>query len=254
MPINQSFSWWCFAGREVADEALLAGAKSIGYSGVELIPTNLFQAAKDHGLTIASHAAHQSISNGFNDPREHDRIEGEIKESLELAVKFGIPTLITFSGERKAGYTDTEALINCANLLRRVIKDAEQAEVYLSMELLNSKVNHKLYQCDHTEWGACLCEMVESDRAKLLYDIYHMQIMEGDIIRTIRNYNRYFSHYHTAGNPGRNEMDLGQELCYPPIMKAILETGYTGFVGHEFVPKGKDTLGALKDAFDLCNV
>jgi len=254
MPINQSFSWWCFAGRELSDEALLSSAKKIGYSAVELVPDGLLQAACDHGLAISSHGAHQSIASGLNDPREHDRIESEIKKSLELAVQYGIRTLITFSGERRAGYSDTEALINCAKGLRRVTKAAEEAGVFLSMELLNSKVDHKLYQCDHTEWGACLCEMTESDRVKLLNDIYHMQIMEGDVIRTIRRYSSYFSHYHTAGNPGRRDMDDTQELCYPPIMRAILETGYDGYVGHEFIPKGTDTLGALKAAFDLCNV
>jgi len=253
MPINQSFSWWCFANRELADQDLMAAAKQIGYAGCELVPLPLHQAARDNGLVIAAHAGHQGISSGLNDPREHDRIESEIKTNLENAVKFGIPTLITFSGERTACFSDYEGLINCAKGLRRVTKAAEEAGIYLSMELLNSKVDHKQYQCDHTEWGAALCEMVDSDRVKLLYDIYHMQIMEGDVIRTIRANSQYISHYHTAGNPGRRDMDDTQELCYPPIMRAILETEYTGYVGHEFVPKGP-AKEALKAAFDLCNV
>ena len=253
MPINQSFSWWCFAGRGVEPDALLAGAKQMGYAAVELVSKDMFQQVRDHGLAIASHPGHQSISSGLNDPREHDRIEREIKDNLEQAVKFGIPNLITFSGERTAGYDDEEALKNCATGLRRVVKDAEQAGVYLPMELLNSKVDHHHYQCDHTPWGVRLCEMVESPRVTLLYDIYHMQIMEGDIIRTIRESHAHISHYHTAGNPGRRDMDDTQELCYPPIMRAILDSGYTGYVGHEFIPKG-EVLPALKTAFKLCDV
>jgi hydroxypyruvate isomerase len=254
MPIHQSFSWWCFAGKGLDDDSLLAGAKSIGYEAVELVGVDLFPKVKDHGLIIASHPAHQGISNGLNDPREHDRIEREIKEILPKAIEFGIPNLITFSGERKVGYGDLEAIRNCALGLRRVVREAEQAGVTLCMELLNSKVDHRGYQCDTTQWGSLLCDLVDSPKVKLLYDIYHMQIMEGDIIRTVRDFHSYFSHYHTAGNPGRRDMDDTQELNYRPIMQAISDTGYTGFVGHEFIPKGPDMLDALSAAFELCNI
>jgi hydroxypyruvate isomerase len=254
MPINQSLSWWCYAGRGLSDEELLAGAKKIGFKGVELVGATQFQQVRDHGLAIASHAAHKDISHGLNDPSEHERIEREIKNHLELAVKFGIPNLITFSGDRRPGLGDEEALANCVAGLKRVVKAAEDAKVYLCMELLNSKVDHKGYMCDRTPWGVELCRRLESPRITLLYDIYHMQIMEGDLIRTIQDYHPHFSHYHTAGNPGRHDLDESQEICYPPVMKAIAATNYTGYVGHEFVPKGADVLSALKTAYDLCNV
>jgi hydroxypyruvate isomerase len=254
MAIRQSFSWWCYANRGVEPDHLLAGAKEIGFEAVELVGADQFQQVRDHGLTIASHPAHRDISHGLNNPDEHERIEREIKDNLEHAVKFGIPNLITFSGDRLEGLSDEEALVNCVAGLQRVVKAAEEARVYLCMELLNSKVDHKGYMCDRTPWGAEICRRVGSSRVTLLYDIYHMQIMEGDLIRTIRDYHPYFSHYHTAGNPGRNDLDETQEIYYPPVIKAISDTGYTGFVGHEFIPKGKDVLGALKAAHTLCNV
>ncbi len=161
--------------------------------------------------------------------------------------------MIVFSGERRDGLSESHGAENTARGLLRVSKAAEDAGVNLIIELLNSKVDHKGYQCDRTDWGLEVCRMVSSPRVKLLYDIYHMQIMEGDIIRTIRDSHAHFAHYHTAGNPGRRDMDDTQELNYPPIMRAILETGYTGYVGHEFIPKG-DPVAALQAAYDLCNV
>jgi len=253
MPIHQSFSWWCYAGRGVEDQELLKQAKAIGYEAVELVAPHQFQAVHDAGLAIASHPAHKDISHGLNNLEEHDRIEREILENLEYAKKYKIPTLITFSGDRRPGLSEEQAIENCAIGLKRVVKQAEDAGVFLSMELLNSKVDHKGYQCDRTIWGAELCDRVVSPRVKLLYDIYHMQIMEGDIIRTIQDYSHHFSHYHTAGNPGRRDLDEDQELFYPPIMKAILKTGYTGFVGHEFIPKG-EVVQALRAAWELCNL
>ncbi len=253
MPINQSVSWWCFAGRGVDDDTLLAQAASIGYRAVELIGESLFDKVRDAGLVIASHGGHQSISRGLNDVGEHDRIVAEIERSLALAVRYEIPNLIVFSGDRRAGLTDDEGAQNTARGLQRVAKAAEDAGVTLVIELLNSKVDHGGYQCDRSAWGVRVCEMVGSPRVKLLYDIYHMQIMEGDIIRTIQDHHAHFAHYHTAGVPGRQDMDDTQELNYPPIMKAIAETGYDGFVGHEFIPKG-DPIEALRAAYDLCRV
>ena len=202
---------------------------------------------------IASHGGHQSISSGLNDVTQHDRIEAEIHKNLALAVKYEIPNLIVFSGERRAGLSEAEGAENCAVGLRRVAKAAEDAGVTLVMELLNSKVDHRGYQCDRSAWGIQVCESVGSPRVKLLYDIYHMQIMEGDIIRTIQEGHAHFGHYHTAGNPGRRDMDDTQELNYPPILRAIAATGYDGYVGHEFIPKG-DPVTALRAAFDLCAV
>lgn len=253
MPIHQSVSWWCFSGKGVEEDALLKKAKEIGYEAVELINANMFDKVRDAGLRIASHGGHASISSGLNDPTQHSRIEGEIHKNLELAVRYNIPNLIVFSGERREGLSEEQGAENTVEGLRRVSGAAEKAGVNLVIELLNSKVDHKNYQCDRSTWGIGVCKAVGSPRVKLLYDIYHMQIMEGDVIRTIRERHEYFAHYHTAGNPGRNDMDDTQELLYKPIMRAILETGYTGFVGHEFIPKG-EPIAALKAAYELCDV
>jgi len=253
MPINQSFSWWCFAGRGVEDVDLLRAAKSIGYKAVELLPEEKLDLAIDAGLVIASHPGHRLQLEGLNDTACHEDIENTILEKMEIAKKYKIPNLIVFSGERRPGHSDEEGIENSAIGLKRVAKAAEDAGINLIIELLNSKVDHGGYQCDTTPWGVAVCKIVDSPRVKLLYDIYHMQIMEGDIIRTIRDYHSYFAHYHTAGNPGRRDMDDTQELYYPPICKAISESGFTGYVGHEFIPKG-DVVQALETAYKLCDV
>ncbi len=251
MSIRQSFSWWCFAGHGVPDDVLLTRAQALGYQAVELLGPELFGRARDSGLAIASHGGHGSISSGLNDPAQHARIEQELHASLALAVEYAIPNLIVFSGERREGLTEAEGAENCAQGLRRVAGAAEEAGVTLILELLNSRVDHPGYQCDHTDWGIQVCEMVGSPRVKLLYDIYHMQVMEGDVISRIRANHAHFGHYHTAGVPGRHDLDDMQELNYPPIMRAISETGYAGYVGQEFIPKG-DPLGALEAAFRIC--
>ncbi len=251
--LKQSFSWWCFAGKGVEDAALLRRAREIGYGAAELMPAALFGRAADSGLVIASHGAHESISQGLNDPREHDRIEREIQGSLALAVAHQIPQLIVFSGSRRDGLTDREGAENAARILSRVAQAAEQAGVTLILELLNSKVDHPGYQADRTAWGVNVCARVGSPRVKLLYDIYHMQVMEGDVIATIRESAAHIAHYHTAGVPGRHDLDDSQELFYPAILRAIAATGYTGYVGHEFIPKG-DPVQALEAAYGLCDV
>ncbi|MDQ2798583.1 MAG: TIM barrel protein [Armatimonadota bacterium] len=253
MPIRQSISWWCFAGRGVSDEELLKQTKAIGYEAVELVKENLLDQVRDAGLKIASHSGHRGIDSGLNDPAQHDRIEAEIHKNLALAQKYQIPNLIVFSGSRRSGLSEEEGIANTAQGLSRIARAAEEAGVNLVIELLNSKVDHKGYQCDHTEWGVEVCRRVGSPRVGLLYDIYHMQIMEGDVIRTIGEHHAHFHHYHTAGNPGRHDMDDTQELNYPPIMKAIAATGYEGYVGHEFIPKA-DPIAALQAAYDLCRV
>jgi hydroxypyruvate isomerase len=251
-PIKQSFAWWSF-GRGAADPAgFLREARRIGYQGVELLPHELWDAARDAGLVIVSEGAGK-IERGLNRGAHHAEIEGEVRAKLELAVRYGIPNIIVFSGNR-AGLTDEAGALATAEGLRRLAPLAEAAGVTLVLELLNSKVDHIDYQCDHTAWGVLVMNLVNSPRVKLLYDIYHMQIMEGDIIRTIRDLAApHIGHVHTAGNPGRRDLDEEQELRYPPIMRALQTIGYAGFVGQEFVPKG-DALDALRTAYRLCDV
>lgn len=248
--VKQSFSWWCFANKGVAAPELLQAAARIGYGGVELIGPELWPMARDVGLAIVSIVGHTSIQDGMNRPENAVRIEQELRANIEQAASFGIPNLICFSGNR-GGLSDAAGLDNCAKLLERVAPIAEQAGVSLIMELLNSKVNHPDYQCDHTGWGTTLCQRVDSPSIKLLYDIYHMQIMEGDIIRTIGQHHTHIAHYHTAGNPGRGLIGPAQELNYPAIIRAIAQTGYTGFIGHEFIATG-DPVQELQAAYDLC--
>jgi hydroxypyruvate isomerase len=250
--IKQSVAWWCFVRGEMTPEKLVRAAAEIGYAGVEIVPPEHWPLAREHGLAIASILGHESIAAGLNRHEHHARIECEILANLKLAVQWGIPNLICFSGNRD-GLDDAAGAEATAEGLRRVARAAEDAGVNLVLELLNSRVNHPDYQCDKTTWGVEVCRMVASPHVKLLYDIYHMQIMEGDIIRTINDNHAFFGHYHTAGNPGRNEIDDTQELNYPAIVRAIGATGYDGYLGQEFIPKG-DPVAALKDAFDRCNL
>jgi len=195
---------------------------------------------------------HTSLPDGLNKRSTHDRIEEELKTSINIAARCDIPGLICFSGNRQPYQSEVEAIEAVADGLRRVAPYAEHKGVNLNLELLNSKVNHAGYQCDHTDWGVAVCERVNSPRVKLLYDIYHMQIMEGDVIRTIRENIRWIGHFHTAGNPGRNDMDDTQELNYTGICRAIAATGYDLYVGHEFRPKG-DPIAALRQTFMTCD-
>src|SRR5579871_1708469 len=222
--IKQSLAWWCF-GRSTSPETLIAEAAKIGYAGVEMCPQELWGKVRDGGLKIVTMGGHQSLSDGLNKRENHDRIEREINANLELAVKWEIPALIVFSGNRN-GLADDAGVEITAEGLKRVSKAAEDAGVTLVLELLNSKVDHPDYQCDHTSWGVAVCQAVNSPRVKLLYDIYHMQIMEGDVISCIRGNISHFGHFHTAGVPGRKDLDENQELYYPAIMRAIAETGY----------------------------
>jgi hydroxypyruvate isomerase len=193
-----------------------------------------------------------TIPDGFNEKRNHDRLEKSTREHIEFAADNGLPSVIVFSGNRR-GMSDEEGLANCVEGLKRVVRFAEEKKVTICMELLNSKVNHADYMCDRTPWGVELAKKVGSPRFKLLYDIYHMQIMEGDVIRTIQENKDYIGHYHTGGNPGRHEIDETQELYYPAIVKRILETGYEGYLGQEFVPS-RDPLTSLAQGFKICDV
>jgi hydroxypyruvate isomerase len=248
--IRQGFSWWCFANRGVEHGALLAGAAKIGYEAVDLIEEALWPTARDHGLRIAAVNGHGTLSDGLNRRENAARIEKELLANIEKAARWEIPVLICFSGNR-GDLDDETGLAQCAETLGRVAPRAADAGVTLALELLNSKIDHPGYQGDRTAWGVRLCDRVQSPAVRLLYDIYHMQIMEGDVIRTIRQTHPYFAHYHTAGNPGRGPLDLTQELCYPAIFRTIAQTGFGGFVSHEFLPPaGADPLRALAEAFE----
>ena len=260
MTIRQSLCIPLYKPDGMTFDELFREVKAIGYAAVEFWDRGMYdeyadmiEAAHKYGLVVASMSGHQSLQDGLNKVENHERIEAELKESIDIAARYDIPGLICFSGNRNPGQSDLEGLVACAKGLRRIVAYAEKKQVNLNVELLNSRIDHPGYQCDHTDWGVALCEMVGSPRVKLLYDIYHMQIMEGDVIRTIRKYHQYIGHFHTAGNPERRDMDDDQELNYRGICRAIAQTGYTLYVGHEFQPKG-DKLAALRKAFTLCNV
>lgn len=250
--MKQSFAWWCVAPRVESPEAFFREAAAIGYRGVELVDQQYWPMLQAHGLAIAAISGHQSIADGLNRRENHDRIERELMDNLALAVRWNIPNLICFSGNR-AGLDEATGAEHTAAGLQRVARAAEDAGVTLVLELLNSKVDHADYQCDHTAWGVQVCEWINSPRVKLLYDIYHMQIMEGDLIRTIQAAHPYVAHYHTAGNPGRHEINASQEINYAAVVQAIAATGYTGFLGQEFIPTG-DPITAHREAFTICDL
>ena len=250
--INHSVCKWCY--REIPLDEFCKAAKDIGLSSVELQGPEEWPTIKKYGLTCAMPwGAGKGIVNGWNNPALHDELLVSFEDIIPKAANAGLDKIITFSGNRK-GLSDEQGLENCAMGLKRLMKTAERYKVTVTMELLNSKVDHKDYQCDHTKWGVELAKRVGSDQFKLLYDIYHMQIMEGDVIATIREYHPFFSHYHTGGVPGRNEIDEKQELNYSAIMKVILETGYKGFIGQEFIPKHKKPLVSLRKSVQICDV
>ena len=251
MKIQQSFAWWCF-GRTMPAPDLIAHALRIGYAGAEMVPEELWPQLKQAGLKIITSGGHNGIASGLNRMENHDRIEAELRANLHKAVQWEIPCLIVFSGNRE-GMHDHEGMKNTIAGLQRMAPLAEAAGVTLVMELLNSKVDHADYMCDRTAWGVEVCKAVNSPRVKLLYDIYHMQIMEGDVIRTIRDHIAWIGHMHTAGNPGRHELDETQELYYPAIARAIAESGYAGYVGQEFMPIG-NALAGLEQAYKACDV
>lgn len=257
MKIKQSACFPIFKSDDMDLDGLFATIAGIGFPAVELWGRGddfeeIMACAKKNNLVVASMSGHDSLPDGLNTPSNHDRIESELRESIDLAVEHGIPGLICFSGNRRPESSDEECIDIVADGFRRIAPYAQEKGINLNMELLNSKVDHDGYQCDHTAWGVAVCEKVNSPRVKLLYDIYHMQIMEGDIIRTIRKNIQWIGHFHTAGNPGRNDMDDTQELNYAGICSAIAEAGYEYYVGHEFKPKD-DLIEALRAAFKLCD-
>ncbi|HRK16685.1 MAG TPA: TIM barrel protein, partial [Prosthecobacter sp.] len=258
--LRHSVCKWCY--KDIPLEAMCAAAKEIGIESVELLDPPDFPVLKKHGLHCAmvSFPTAQgpdgkkigSIPHGFNRVEHHDLLVQAYEPLMKTSAEAGFKNIICFSGNRD-GMGDEQGLENCAAGLRRLLPLAEKLGVTLTMELLNSKVNHKDYMCDRSAWGAALCEKLGSEHFKLLYDIYHMQIMEGDVIATIRARHAFFSHYHTGGVPGRAEIDGTQELHYPAIVKAIRETGYKGFLGQEFIPKQPDKLASLRQAVEICS-
>lgn len=248
--IKQSVCRWCYGS--IPLEKLAEEAKRIGYRSVELVTPAEFPAVKAAGLTCAMLGGACRIEDCFNRTENHDRLETALREHIEFAAANSLPNVICFSGNRR-GMSDEEGLANCAAGLKRLVGFAEEKRVTICMELLNSKVDHKDYMCDHTAWGVELAKQIGSPRFKLLYDIYHMQIMEGDVIRTIRDNIDYIAHFHTGGNPGRNELDDTQELNWRTIATAIADLGFQGYFAHEFVPK-REPLKSLREAVLLCDV
>lgn len=250
--VNHSACRWCY--NDIPLEELCKAAKEIGLASIELVGPDEWPILKKYGLTCAMPwGAGMGIEKGFNNPDLHDELVKSYEEVIPKVAAAGYNQIICFSGNRN-GLDDQKGIENCAKGLKRLMPIAEKHNVTMVMELLNSKVNHPDYQCDHTEWGAALCDQVGSEKFKLLYDIYHMQIMEGDVIATIKKYHKYISHYHTGGVPGRNEIDETQELYYPAIMKAILDTGFKGFVAQEFIPAREDKLASLEQGVKICDV
>jgi hydroxypyruvate isomerase len=249
--IKQSVSRWCY--QKIPLDDLCAYAAKIGLKGVDLLGPEEYEVPSRHGLVCSmAYAGGGEIPTALNRVENHARIEEGFRKNIPLAAKAGVPNVITFSGNR-AGMSDEEGAKNTIIGLNRVKKIAEDNGVTICMELLNSKVNHKDYMCDHTAWGVQVVQAVNSPRIKLLYDIYHMQIMEGDLISTIQQNIQWLAHFHTGGVPGRHELDGTQEVQWDGVMRGIAGTNYQGYVAHEFVPS-RDPLTSLREAVDLCDV
>ena len=249
--IKQSVSRWCY--QNIALEQLCEYAAKIGMKAIDLLEQTEWEVPRRYGLICSmGYGGGGEIKSALNRVENHAKIEEAFRKSLPKAAKLGVPNVITFSGNRE-GMSDEEGAKNCIAGLNRVKKIAEDSGVTICLELLNSKVDHKDYMCDHTAWGVRVIEAANSPNVKLLYDIYHMQIMEGDLVRTIRDNIRWLGHFHTGGVPGRHELDDTQEVEWAGVMRGILATGYTGYVAHEFVPT-RDPLKSLEEAVTLCDV
>ncbi len=245
--ITQSAVWWCFVPA-LTPEGFVRAAADIGYGAIDQAPQEYWPLVREHGLVVSSTKGHASLTEGLNRAENQAGIEREIHANLALAREWGIPNLICFSGNREGVSDEAGAEVTAAGL-SRVAGAAADAGITLVLELLNSKVDHPGYQCDHTAWGLKVVRAVGSPHVKLLYDIYHMQIMEGDLIRNLREAAPEIGLYHTAGNPGRNDLDDAQEIHYPGVLSAIKATGYAGYLAHEFLPKA-DPVAALRAAFE----
>ncbi|WP_299163510.1 TIM barrel protein [uncultured Eudoraea sp.] len=250
--INHSVCRWCYS--KIPMEDFLQSLNELGITAMDLTGPEDWPLMKKYGIHASMcWGAGLGIEKGWNDPKLHEELIKDYLQIIPKVAESGYTNLICFSGNRN-GMNDDVGLKNCADGLKQIMPLAEKHGVVIQMELLNSKVDHKDYMCDHAEWGVALCQEIGSENFKLLYDIYHMQIMEGDIIRTIQEHHTYFGHYHTGGNPGRHEIDETQELYYPAIMKAILETGFKGHVAQEFIPTWEDPIAALKQGVTICDI
>ncbi|MEO8110523.1 MAG: TIM barrel protein, partial [Ginsengibacter sp.] len=250
---NHSVSRWTF--NYLSLDELCKAVKDIGFSAIDLVKPQDWPTLQQHGIysSMCYTAGDNNLSNGLNHPIYHEQLIKEYLETIPIMAKAGYKNLICFSGQSK-GMDDETGMKNCMTALEKILPAAEKNGVTMVMELLNSKVDHKDYMCNHVEWGAELCKRVSSENFKLLFDIYHMQIQEGDIIRNIRDYHQYIAHYHTGGIPGRHEINNTQELYYPAVMKAIVDTGYKGYVAQEFSPTYPDKLDSLREAIKICDV
>jgi hydroxypyruvate isomerase len=250
--IHHSVCKWCYD--KIPLDEFCGAAKEIGLESVELVEVKDFPTLKKHDLICAMVTGVPGmIPSGLNRVESHDTIVAWMEQTIPAAADAGAPNIICFSGNRK-GMDDGQGLANCVTGLKRIMPLAETHRITVCLELLNSKRTHKDYMGDHTAWGVELVKRVGSERFKLLYDIFHMQIMDGDIIDTLRENCQYIGHYHTGGVPGRGEIDETQEINYPAVMKAIVETGFKGFVAQEFVPKRPDPLASLKQGVQICDV
>jgi hydroxypyruvate isomerase len=250
--INHSVCRWCYAS--IPLEEFCKSVKDLNFSAIDLVGPKDWPTLKKYGINSSMcNGAEINIAKGWNDLANHPTLIKNYTEMIPLVAKSGYKNLICFSGNRD-GMDDETGLKNCVTGLKNILGLAEKNGVIIQMELLNSKVDHKDYMCDKSAWGIELCKRLGSENFKLLYDIYHMQIDEGDVIRTIKNNHQYFGHYHTGGVPGRHEIDDSQELFYPAIMKAIVQTGYKGYVAQEFIPAKEDKIASLKEGIGICDV
>lgn len=250
--INHAVCRWCFNSFSLDELCILA--KEIGIKGIDLVGPNEWPILQKYGIDCSMcNGAEISLEEGWNNPTNHPILIKNYLEMIPKVAKAGYRNLICFSGNRN-GLDDEIGLKNCADGLSQIIPSAEKYNVCIVMELLNSKIDHPDYQCDHTSWGVKLAQSIDSPNFKLLYDIYHMQVDEGDIIRTIQDNHEFIAHYHTAGVPGRNEIDDSQELNYPAIMRAIYASGFKGYVAQEFIPLNPNKAASLKSAIEICDI
>ncbi len=250
--INHSVCEWCYP--DLSLEELCQVSNSLGLTGIDLIGPKGWPTLQKHNLiSTMCNGAEISLIKGFNHKVYHSQLVDNYLEYIDLVADAGYTNLICFSGN-KDGMDDETGLKNSVKGLQKILGKAEKRGVVIQMELFNSKINHPDYMCDNSTWGIELCKRLDSPNFKLLFDIYHMQISEGDIIRTIQDHHLYFGHYHTAGVPGRNEIDETQELFYPAIMKAIVATGFKGHVAQEFIPTAKNPIESLRSAVTICDV
>lgn len=253
--INHAVCRWCYGS--IPLEEFCSEVSKMGIKAIDLVGPSDWPTLKKYNLDSSMcNGAEINLVDGWNDKKFHDQLVKNYTEMIPMVAKAGYKNLICFSGSRR-GIDDETGWKNCTEGLKKIMGLAEKHNVMIIMELLNSKVDHKDYQCDKTAWGVELAKKVGSPNFKLLYDIYHMQIDEGDVIRTIRNNYDYLAHFHTGGVPGRKEIDETQELYYPAIMKAIIDLGYKGYVAQEFIPSSKEKdgqLSALKKAVSICDV